>query len=380
MVAGHISVPDQSINVDQPSQRGISLGFLFSPRLFRKTKIQAILPINYDRGSSNILRVVVVVRRSTITQGIVHACVKWAYALGSEPQSRISGPRTRPRPHVSIVQFACLFISRSHWHRLRSLRLPSPSSSKDCRFPQIRTLSDHSDRRPTHLIRIAPRRQPDMPYGSRCPFFHFSFAFGHCCQSSTTQCNLSPAVQYPGSIIFPFLNSHSLLVAYWFYRITSAINTPTSGLVEDQANRPVPIPISIRVRQLWPNHSPFSSCFACLCGNRGPLRACSFRLCVFSSILLSLIARFCNARHRSTSSSSVPAIVRALTAIAPSIASRVLVDLRTQPRISHLISELTRRFYTYVTLATHPSSQDCERASGISSSDDDVLGHAASWG
>ena len=257
MVAGHISVPDQSINVDQRSQRGISLGFLFSPRLFRKTKIQVILPINYDRGSSNTLRVVVVVRRSTITQGIVHACVKWAYALDSEPQSRISGPRTRPRPHVSIVQFACLFISRSHWHRLRSLRLPSPSSSKDCRFPQIRTLSDHSDRRPTHLIRIAPRRQPDMPYGSRCPFFHFSFAFGHCCQSSTTQCNLSPAVQYPGSIIFPFLNSHSLLVAYWFYRITSAINTPTSGLVEDQANRPVPIPISIRVSNCGPIIPPF---------------------------------------------------------------------------------------------------------------------------
>ena len=31
-------------------------------------------------------------------------------------------------------------------------------------------------------------------------------------------------------------------------------------------------------------------------------------------------------------------------------------------------------------VATHPSSQDYERASGSSSKDDDVLEHAANWG
>jgi hypothetical protein len=46
---------------------------------------------------------------------------------------------------------------------------------------------------------------------------------------------------------------------------------------------------------------------------------------------------------------------------------RVVVVVQPQPKVLCM-------------LATHPSSQDYERASGLSSKDDDVLGHAANRG
>ena len=55
MVTGHISV----------GSRGISLALSPTPYCasFVKTKIQFIVPMNYDRSSSTILRVVVVFQR-----------------------------------------------------------------------------------------------------------------------------------------------------------------------------------------------------------------------------------------------------------------------------------------------------------------------------
>ena len=47
---------------DQRSQHGVSLGVPFSPHLFRKTKIQVIVPLSYDHGSPTILRVEVIVQ------------------------------------------------------------------------------------------------------------------------------------------------------------------------------------------------------------------------------------------------------------------------------------------------------------------------------